>query len=224
MRSVIESVFDGSQESDLLPEDWTFEPPFRPLVHRWEQLNELQAQIRGSDEDDIVDEKQATDDLMSFLEPILAPSVHSLARTRDTGKISYNNIWQIFQPSELIITTTRGVPSLGRVTKYKEKELGWRIHLEKLAWDGSRCGYVQQVAWIGRFSGDRYVNSFNVYPVSFHKDPEGFKSSMLQRGRKFERLRGYHAQTYKGSMCLADDKPNTGGRPVSSPCCYCSGQ
>ena len=99
------------------------------------------------------------------------------------------------------------------------KNLGRRIHFEKLAWDGSCCGYVKQLAWIEQFSGDRHVNSLNIYLVSFHKYPEGFRSAMTERGRKFERLRAYHAQTYKGSMHLVDEL-NVGKRPVSRPCCY----
>ncbi|KAK7711282.1 hypothetical protein SLS64_005304 [Diaporthe eres] len=158
----------------------------------WSQLKDLHAELKD-DEDVRPDEKQAYDSLVSFLDPILAPSVGALKQT---------------------FATTRGVPVLGHVLKYKKKEIGWRIHFEKLAWDGSRCGYVQEVAWIERFSGDRYVNSLNIYPLSFHKDPEGFKIAMLERGRNFERLRGYHAQSYKGSMHLVDDKLITGKTSV----------
>lgn len=168
--------------------------------------------------------KQATDALVSFLDPILAPAVRALAQTRDTGKISCDNIWQVFPPSELIVTTTRGVPRLGRVLKYEREEsleehslAEWRIHFEKLAWDGSSCGYLEELARIKPFSGDRDVNSLGVYPVSFHKDPEGFRNAVLERGKKFERLRGYHTQTYKGSMYLVENKTNTSKGPVSSP-------
>lgn len=219
MRGLLTRIFEDYQGFDPYLAEWTFQTPFEPLVHRWGQLNDLHANIK--DDDDVpLDEKQAADALVSFLDPILAPSVGAVAQTRETGKVSHWDIWQIFPPSELIVTTIHGVPILGRVLKYKKKGLRWRIHFEKVAWDGSCCGYVQQVAWIELFSGDRHVNSLNIYPVSFHKDSEGFRSAMLERGRKFERLRGYHAQNYKGSMLLGDDKLNTGKRPVSYPCCF----
>lgn len=216
---MLANIFEAYQESDLLPADWTFKPPFRPLVHRWGTLNDLHAEIRD-DEDTTLEVKQAADTLVCFLEPILAPAVRALVKTRDTGKISYDNIWQIFPPSEFIVITTGGIPRLGRVLKYEREGSNWRIHFEKLAWDGSACGYVEEFARIKPFSSDRYVNSLDVYPVSFHQDPEGFRSAMLERGRKFERLRGYHTQTYKGSMYFIEDKFQTGKRPVSSPCCY----
>lgn len=218
MQRLLTRVFQDYQGFDPHLADWTFQPPFGPLVHRWRQLKDLQAELKD-DQDVSLEEKQAADSLVSFLDPILAPSVGALKRTCETRKISYKNIWHVFPSSELIVTTSRGVPILGRVLKYKKKEIGWRIHFEKLAWDGSCCGYVQEVAWIEPFSGDRYVNSLKIYPLSFHEDPEGFRSAMLERGRKFERLRGYHAQSYKGSMYLMDDKLNSGKMPVSSPFC-----
>lgn len=83
--------------------------------------------------------------------------------------------------------------------------------------DGSRCGYSQKAVLIESFSGDCRVNSLEVYPVSFHKDPEGLRGAMLERGRKFERLGGYRAQIYKGSMHLLDD---AGEKQVSSIWCF----
>lgn len=215
MRQVLTDLFKDYQGLDLNLQGWTFEKPFEPLVHRWGQLTNP-PDVKD-DEDAPLEWKQAVDALVTFLEPILAPYVRALAKARDTGKISYEDIWQIFPPSELIVTTTRGVPQLGRVKKYKKKDNGWRINFEKLDWDGSRCGYVENIAWIEEFSGDCYVNSLKVYPVPFHKDPEGFKDAMLERGRKFERFRGYHAQMYKGDMHLLDD---LGRKQVSSLCCY----
>lgn len=213
---MLASVFGAHQELDLLPADWKFEPPFRQLAHKWGPLKDLHAEVRD-DEDTTIEAKQAAEALVNFLDPILAPDVRSLAQTRDTGRVSYENIWQIFPRSELIVTTTRGVPSLGRVLTYEKNDSRCKVYFEKLAWDGSSCGYLQEVVRIEFFSEDRYVNSLDVYPVSFHTDPEGFRSAMLERGRKFERLRGYHAQTYKGNMYLIDDQSNSGKRPVSSP-------
>lgn len=218
MQGFLTRVFQDYPGFDPDLVDWTFQPPFQPLVHRWGQLKDLHAELKD-DQDVPLDERQAADSLVNFLDPILAPSVRALKQTCETGKISYKNIWHVFPSSELIVTLDRGVPILGRVLKYKKKDSGWRIHFEKLAWDGSCCGYVQEVAWIERFSGDRHVNSLHIYPLSFHKDPEGFRSAMLERGRKFERLRGYHAQSYKGSMHLVDDKLITGKSSVSLPCC-----
>ncbi|KAJ0118261.1 hypothetical protein J7T55_009044 [Diaporthe amygdali] len=214
MRDLLTRVFEGYQGFDLNLANWTFQDPFRPLVHRWGQLNALHSKLID-DEDVTVDEKEAGDALVSFLGPILAPSVGALAQTRDTGRISYKDVWQIFPPSELVVTTLWGIPLLGRVLKYKNKNSrGWRITFEKLAWDGSCCGYVQEVAWVEPFSGERYVNALDVYPLSFHTDPEGFKSKMLERGRKFERLRGYHSQTYKGNMHMLENDFMTGKRSV----------
>ncbi|KAG6364821.1 hypothetical protein INS49_006425 [Diaporthe citri] len=123
MRGFLTRVFQGYQGFDPDLVIWTFEPPFQPLVHRWAQLKDLHDELKD-DQDVPHDEKQAADSLVSFLDPILAPSVGALKQTCETGKISYKNIWHVFPSSELIVTTTRGVPVLGRVLKYKKKEMG----------------------------------------------------------------------------------------------------
>lgn len=124
MQNYLTFLFEVYLGLDLPLEGWVFKKPFQPLVHRWGRLNDDFAAIEA-DKDSPPDVKQAMQsmhDLVSFLEPVLAPYVTALAETRDKGKVSFQEIWQIFPPSELIVTTIRGVPALGRVTKYdKEK-------------------------------------------------------------------------------------------------------
>jgi len=43
-------------------------------------------------------------ELMSFLKPLLTPSVSAFTETRRTGKIGFNIIWQILLSGELVIT------------------------------------------------------------------------------------------------------------------------
>ncbi|KAG8166215.1 hypothetical protein KVR01_004767 [Diaporthe batatas] len=221
MQQILIDLFEDYQGFDLHLEGWTFQKPFQPFVHRWDRLSQQLADMRAS-EDVPLDMKHAINGLVTFLEPVLAPWVKALAGTRATGQVSYQDIWQIFPPSELIVTTTRGVPHLGRITKYEKKHGEWRIYFEKLGWDGNRCGYVKERVQIRHFEGDRYVNSLQVYPVSFHSDREGFEAAMLERGRKFERLRGYHAQVYKGSMHCFDGagKKQVEGRVIIDAFAY----
>lgn len=91
MRQILIELFEDYQGLDLHLASWTFEQPFEPLVHRCGRLNDQLADIRA-DEDVHLDAKQAADALVSFLEPVLAPYVKALAQTRETGKISYEDL------------------------------------------------------------------------------------------------------------------------------------
>lgn len=134
--------------------------------------------------------------------------------------IYFDDVWKIFPPSELIVAKDWGLPLVCRVLKYKLKktmqETYWRITVEYIDWDGSRCGYAETNFHISLFRGLRHVNSLEVYPLPFHKEPEALKSSLVERGKKFERLRGYHFQNYKGKMRLLGGGERVQDRAVRS--------
>lgn len=204
MQNLLTRAFEGYQGLDMKLEHWTFQPPYRPLVHRWKQLNQLHDELMG-DDDAQADEKQAAQVLLDFLRPIMTPSIEALSQTRDTGMICFDDVWKIFPPSELIVTRAGDVPRIvSRVLKYKLRktyvETYWNITAYHVGWDGSRCGYRENTWRIRFFDGLSHVSSLNVYPLSFDKEPEVLRESLVERGRKYERLRGYHLQNYKGKM------------------------
>jgi hypothetical protein len=78
---------------DLL--DWTFSPPFMPLVHRWDRLLVLHLHLAvkkelsgGMKPEERRQKLKALKALMSFLKPLLTPSVSALTETRHTASIS----------------------------------------------------------------------------------------------------------------------------------------
>ena len=71
-------------------EQWSFEPPFMPLVHRWDVLKKYHSTVTETAL------KNAATALLAFLSPIIASSVISLSQTKKTGKVSFENVWQIF--------------------------------------------------------------------------------------------------------------------------------
>lgn len=80
MRKVLTEVLNKYQDLDMELENWTFEPPFMPLVHRWDVLKKLQ---RTTEDDSL---KKASSALLAFLSPIIASSVLSLNQTKKSGK------------------------------------------------------------------------------------------------------------------------------------------
>ncbi|PNP78796.1 hypothetical protein FNYG_07938 [Fusarium nygamai] len=214
MRAAISTVLDKYQDLDLDVEKWTFRPPFMPLVHRWDRLLSM---CEATDEEH---EPEAVAQLLDFLTPILAPKVDALVKTRKSGNVMFDDLWQIFPPHEFVITKFYGVEAVCRVTKYKlVKEPPpmpsyWEIHMEYLDWNGNRCGYANTMIIILEFTAYRRVTSLPAYPLSFHNSPSKIREQMIQRGRKFEALRGYHFQTCSGSKILLPPGKSE-ERPVS---------
>ncbi|KAH8892780.1 P-loop containing nucleoside triphosphate hydrolase protein [Thozetella sp. PMI_491] len=218
MRKVLLEVLHKYQDLDPELENWTFEPPFMPLVHRWDVLKEYQAKAEPGPL------KNAALVMLAFLTPIVASSVVSLALTRETGKVSFENLWQIFPPSSIVMTKFFGIDTLCRVLKYKKRPEdrcnpeGWVIDMEYVDWNGEHCGYTTTTLTIWEFEGLRRVANLPVFPISFLPDVEKTKAAMIERGRKFESMRGFHYMLANGTKVLLEtEKPEP--RPVAGKVC-----
>jgi hypothetical protein len=139
------------------------------------------------------------------LTPVLASCVESLSQTRITGKVKFDNAWQIFAPGVLALTHFFGVETLCRICKYEYKApargepLHLYVNIEYVDWNGQKCGYASTIKIISPFKGFKHVKDLPVYALSFNDDPDTKKQEILERGRRFEALRGYHHLTCKGN-------------------------
>ena len=189
MRSLLSEALDKYQDLDPDLEGWTFTPPYMPLVHRWERLQALHHDIGHEPE-----RKEAADRLVEFLEPRLAPGIDALSTTHSTGKITYDMLWQIFPPGELITTKFFGVDTLCRVLKHN----GGTITIQYVDWNGNKCGFQTTKVEIPRFSGVKRVTSLEAFPLSFVDGSDEIKEATIARGRRFQQLRGFHYLSYSG--------------------------
>lgn len=215
MRDVLRMVLAKYQDLDLELENWTFEPPFMPLVHRWDLLKDFHAKATPGPA------KNASSALLAFLTPILASSVVSLGQTKKTGKISFDNVWQIFPPSSVVVTKFYGIDTICKVVKYKKRPAdrcnpeGWVIDMEYIDWNGEKSGWATTTLTIWQFEGFKRVTGLPVYPLSFTSNPDKIKADMIERGRKFEQLRGFHFMIANGTKILLETEKRE-QRPVSS--------
>lgn len=196
MKAHLQVALAKYQDYDPELENWTFEKPYNAIVHRWDRLNSLCDEAVGCES------KMAIDQMLSFLRPIVASSVDSVAETRKSGSISFDDIWQIFPPGELAVTTFFGVEAVCRVLKYeyvRSRPSRWDITLEYIDWNGKTCGLTTTKTIIMLYPGLRFVTSLPAYPLSFNKYADQMKQRFVERGRKFESLRGYHFRNCLGT-------------------------
>jgi hypothetical protein len=180
MRGILGEALEKYQDLDMDVEDWTFKPPYRALVHRWDRLKEIQAALTDEAK------TEAAKTLMEFLTPVLAGSVESLSMTRNTGKVEFDNVWQIFPPGALAVTSLYGVKKLCRVTRYQQMQMPhgfyWLIMLEYVHRNGQSCGYSSTSKSIMRSAGLKPVHSLSVYALDFDDVAQAKKAEMLKRG------------------------------------------
>ena len=90
--------------------------------------------------------------------------------------------------------------------------------MEYVDWNGENSGYTTTTLTIWEYEGFRRVTALPVFPISFLADSEKAKLTMIERGRKFERLRGYKFMISNGTKVLLEtEKPEQ--RPVSGKVC-----
>jgi hypothetical protein len=192
IKGILRKALHNYQDLDMDLENWIFKPPYRALVHRWDELKEIETQLT-----DPVEKESATN-LIQFLTPVLTSSIESLSLTRRTGKVSFDDVWQIFPPGVLALTTFFGVETICRVVKYEHKVVEtayWVITIEYVDWNGQSCGYETTTKTIHFFKGFRHVKELPVYALTFDEAPDEKRKQMLKRGRIFETFRGYHYLT-----------------------------
>lgn len=214
MREVLQTVLAKYQDLDLDLVNWTFEPPFMPLVHRWEELKAYYVNLPDGNA-----KKNAAAALLAFITPIVAPSVMSRAHTQATGKVCFDDVWQIFPPGSIVKTQFYGVDAISRVVKYKKKVTseytGWQIDMEYVDWNGEKAGWKTTSVTIFEYDGYKKVTGLPVFPISFANDEAKIRKEMMERGRKWASLRGYHFRIANGTKILLEtDTPQQ--RPVSS--------
>ncbi|KAI0446361.1 P-loop containing nucleoside triphosphate hydrolase protein [Xylaria telfairii] len=218
MRKFLKEALKDYQDLDLHVEDYTFKTPFMPLCHRWENLKHVQQKAKEPAL------KHAASQFLDFLTPIVASSVASIAHTRETGKIAFNDIWQIFAPNTLVSTKFYGVQTTCCVTEYVKipptprTPPSWKISMKFTDWNGESAGFSSTSMTISDYEGYRRVSSLPVFPISFLEDEASYKASMIDRGKIFEKLRGYHFMKADGvKISVESDTPIR--RPITGKVC-----
>lgn len=161
MRSHLKVALANYSDFDLELKNWTFQGPYSPIVHRWDRLN---AQYKETTEPE---SKEALGNLLEFLRPILVSSVDSLIQTKETGKVSFENLWQIFPPGELAVTSFFGIQAVSRLLRYELVQPNnqlpwWNVEYEYVDWNGQYCGYEKAKTKIRYFTGLKFVDTLGV--------------------------------------------------------------
>ena len=176
----------------------SFAPPFEAFYYRWDRLQKISEDSQHND--------QETLDHIQLLKKVL---LEELQETFDThndlishGVMTFDFLWTLFQPGDLIFTIHCGQDRLEKVhcSSYGCIDNGNRVFDIRgyhVNCDGKRFGYELLNVFLKHFTGTKPITELEAYPLRFHVSAQKLQERLIQRGRHFEHLRGCHYKRYK---------------------------
>ena len=185
---------------------YAFVPPYGPLIHRWEAI---QNAVKAETNKDL---REELDMFIEELEPLLDDHLSSLQEVRRTSLLTFDQLWLVLAPGEFAVSHTGGNTCLYKMVAAKRYNYGdagyyddgdnekpyWIVTLGQVDWNGSQHGFSVSDTKLRFYEGVKLIQRLSHYPVKFAPDRENLQKKLLQRGRKFESLRGFHVTVAKG--------------------------
>lgn len=199
IQNSLAKVFDGYPVTYADDHKLVLYPKFIPFCHRWEKL----LQVEQDEPDPEIKSHLAL--LRSTLKINLADSLKQSDLVARTGLASFLDLELLFQPNQIVIHRhSDGVLSAGRVREVSLVEgYGVRYYTVKVyttAWNGERFGMEKDTWKLDDFSGTRKVHTLDIFPLYMHPDRVKISEKLVQRGKKYEKLRGQHFLAYAGNV------------------------
>ncbi|KAH7072212.1 hypothetical protein BKA63DRAFT_534997 [Paraphoma chrysanthemicola] len=145
--------------------------------------------------------------LLKYLDEDYTSVRKALKPMLKAGTITYDLVWALFKPNTIAFTPTYGNkddPRCFRVDFSYEYE-SWLTQAKSLVvdgryleYDGKAFGLGDHQVQIQAFKGHKKITSLSAYPLKYHKDPDGIKKQLVQRGMKFVALQGMNYRLQKG--------------------------
>ncbi|KAI9850722.1 MAG: hypothetical protein M1838_005213 [Thelocarpon superellum] len=235
LREVLASVMDGVKGVSLVEETPVVDPNMLFLY-----LEETRAVMKALKKQNKTERKKkvrkANDRkaaqlkvLIKYLDEDYADTKKTLYPLLDSNTITFDLLWALFKPNTIAYTTTYGNADEPRAFKieYATKNCSfmrgswYTIEGRYLEYDGKSFGMGTMDVEVDSFKGPRRIPSLATYPLQYHKDPDGLRQQLIERGRKFVALTGMKYRFHRGMAFTkkkrAVVKVNINGRIMIDP-------
>ncbi|KAL8682481.1 MAG: hypothetical protein Q9186_001428 [Xanthomendoza sp. 1 TL-2023] len=174
----------------------TFKTPFKPLVHRWARL------VAALETEDDPEAKSHLD----LFHRTMKEELQDDLKVRDdyilNKVITWSTCWMIFEPGTLVFPMEDKEKCALRLKSgsYITTQCGnaFSLECEYVDWDGERFGLGSTRKLIYEFLGTTAITKLTAFPLQYHGNLSEVKNELIERGRAFEGLSGYHYKHYKG--------------------------
>ncbi|CZR41918.1 uncharacterized protein FPRO_09219 [Fusarium proliferatum ET1] len=169
----------------------SFQKPFVPLVHHWEQLCEVVDIDAGS---------EAQKFMKLFMDLIRGELRDTLIRVKQimkTGCAASSDLQFVYKPGQLFFDS-RPPMAAGISRDYIHSE----VIVSQVVWNGEEYRATVSRFEFPRFAGIRSISELSVRPAWAYSedDIKNMEAALVERGRKYEALRGIHYRFYPGIL------------------------
>ncbi|KAJ5080863.1 ATPase AAA-type core [Penicillium angulare] len=212
LRESLAKVMDGVKGVSLVQETAVVDPNmlFLYLEETRQYMKDMKRQSRN-------DKKRKTRKtaaakaahlkvLIKYLDADYADTKKTLYPLLEANTITFDLLWALYKPNTIAYTPTYGNADEPRAFKieYAVKESSFMkgqwydVEGRYLEYDGKDFGFGNMSAEVESFKGARKITSLACYPLQYHSDPEGLRTRLVERGKRFVALRGMNYRFHKG--------------------------
>lgn len=194
-------------------EPFSIESPFRVLIHHWDDLEKHRATMAGGST-----EAEHTDLLLRFMSTELATPRRRALDFIATRRISFEDLWMIYRPGDVMTTSERGHDWLLKLedTAY-EKNCNTRyfeVRCKHAFFDGEKLVSRRKtfkITEVGDVPGHSIVpvDSLSVYPRSFLREGDALEKRLQDRGECYASLTGTPCMQYDGLSEYCKSPPSS---------------
>lgn len=189
--------------------------PFRPFVHRWQRLTEA----LDNEQDPLT--KSHIQLFYDALKKELQVTLEARADFLAHGTITFDSLWMIFEPGDIIYTTWNKRPVAARLgtasTFLGRHEDFYRLECDMIRGNGQMFGWVHPRWDIPDFEGMVKITDLVSYPLKYHPKAGKIKKQLIEKGRAYERLMGCHHMKYQGIALNVEQPFYVGATEISYP-------
>ena len=170
----------------------------------------LKAQIKSEKKRKVVkkleEQRALCKTLVKYLDDDYADIKKTLYPLLAAGNITFELLWALYRPNDIAVTSCYGAWDEPRCFKidYAIKNASmmrgewYCVEGKYMEYDGKNFGFGNFEANVESFKGPRKITSLSCYPLKYHKDPDGVKKQIIERGRQFVNLEGMQYRFHKG--------------------------
>ncbi|KAL1796015.1 hypothetical protein ACET3X_006239 [Alternaria dauci] len=214
LRNALQDVFKDCKSISLVEDTPQIDP--HTLYHYYDELKafvkktlkpKLKKAKKTKDQKRLKQQIAQCKLLLSYVDEDYSAIRKALRPMLKAGTITYDLVWALFKPNTIAYTPTyhnKDDPRCFKVDTTYEYESwmtgikSWYVDGKYLEYDGKSFGLGDHQITIQAFKGHKKITSLSAYPLKYHKDPEGIRNQLIERGKKFVALQGMNFRLQKG--------------------------
>ena len=142
--------------------------------------------------------------LIKFLSNHFVAALDSLRPLLQHGEITFDLLWALFKPNDLLYTTCIGTgkPRSVRFESGEERTVDgvrfFQLKCRYLDYNGKSFGEAWTLLAIEEFRGVKRIDTLDVFPLHHHPQESELRSLLTQQGVMFVALMGVQHREYEG--------------------------